>query len=176
MQPGLKSHPPGICQLEAMPGIFRALLGDATDQDASWKPSPVRWCILEVLGHLSHVEVHGFRARARLILDQDNPVLENYDPDAHLAAGAYFQPSLASALETYERERTRSVELLRSITAEAVSRPAIHDALGPITLRDLLNEWPFHDIGHLRQICELLRAVRFYPHIGVWQQFYTLKP
>lgn len=167
---------PGYEQLESMPGILKALTWDISEDEARWKPSPHRWSILEVLGHLVHVEAHGFRNRAARILAEDNPRLDNYDPDALLVAGAYRQRSVLLALDIFGAQREQSLELLRSISTESWSRPAVHSALGSMTLGDLLHEWPLHDLGHLRQIAELIRAVKYYPHIGPWQKFYTLHP
>jgi hypothetical protein len=176
MQPAQASTVPGLEQLERMPEIINAIVAGASDEALRWKPSPTRWSVLEVLGHLAHVEVHGFRGRTERILAEENPLLENYDPDALIAAGAYDQPDVATALASYRRERARSVELLRSIRPEQLSRSAVHGVLGPVTLRNLLHEWPYHDVGHMRQVAELVRTARFYPHIGGWQQFYDPKP
>jgi hypothetical protein len=176
MQPAKASLVPGLEQLEGMPDMITTVIAGASDDEVRWKPAPTRWSIVEVLGHLAHVEVHGFRGRTERILAEDNPLLENYDPDALVEAGAYRQPDLATALEEYRRERARSIELLRTIQPEHLTRPAVHGVLGPVTLGNLLNEWPFHDIGHMRQIAELIRTVRFYPHVGGWRQFYNPNP
>ena len=176
MHPVQASHVPGIRQLEQMPQIVGAIVAGATDREVRWKPSATRWSVLEVLGHLTHVEVYGFRARVERILAEDGPLLANYDPDALIATGAYDQPDIATALAAYERERARSIELLKTIRSEQLLRGAVHGVLGPVTLGNLLNEWPFHDLGHMRQIAELIRTVRFYPHVGGWQQFYNPNP
>src|SRR5215213_9110919 len=164
MQPAKASFIPGLEQLERMPDMIATVIAGATDHEVRWKPAPTRWSVLEVLGHLAHVEAHGFRGRAQRILAEDNPLLENYDPDALVAAGAYKHADIASALEVYRRERERSIELLRTVRAQDLPRPAVHGVLGTVTLGNLLNEWPFHDMGHLRQITELMRTVRFYPN------------
>jgi hypothetical protein len=110
------------------------------------------------------------------ILAEDNPLLPSYDPDVFAADGTYDHPDVESAFSAYERERALSLAVLKAIPASALSRLAVHGKLGPLTLSNLLNEWPFHDIGHLQQIAEIVRAVRYYPHLGPWQKFYTLKP
>jgi hypothetical protein len=57
-----------------------------------------------------------------------------------------------------------------------VLRSGKHGTIGPITIGQLMNEWAFHDLGHIRQIAELYRSRAFYPSIGPFQQFYTIKP
>jgi hypothetical protein len=167
---------PGYEQLRAMPQLLRSLLGGVTEEEARWKPAPERWSVMQVLGHLAHVEAHGFRGRVLVMLREDNPQVDSYEPDSYAAAGEYDAPSLRAALDAFERERGRSLGLLRSLRPEAAARTAVHTKLGTITMGALLNEWPFHDLGHLRQIAELLRAGKFYPHLGVWQKFYTVQP
>jgi hypothetical protein len=161
--------------LRTTPGVLR-LICAVTEEEASWKPSPKRWSVLEVLGHLSHVEVAGFRGRTERMLKEDNPSLPPYDPDAFAAAGAYGGRTLAQALDEFERERKISLRLLENLPPGAASRGGLHGELGPVTLRHLLNEWPLHDLGHLRQIAELIRAVKYHPHIGPWQRVYSMNP
>lgn len=176
MNPARQTYVPGFAQLSAMPDVLRALLTDVTNDEALWRPAETRWSIVQVLGHLRHVEAHGFRGRAELMLTQDNPSFPDYDPDGYAAAGLYDYPTLAAALGAFTSERGKSLAILRSVSPDQLSRPGVHGALGPVVLKDLLHEWPFHDLGHLRQICEILRARKFYPNMGPWQQFYTIAP
>ena len=45
-----------------------------------------------------------------------------------------------------------------------------------ITFAQLLNEFVFHDLGHIRQIMELYRSHAFYPNMGVFQSYYKINP
>jgi hypothetical protein len=172
----MKAMTPGYNLLESMPDTIAAVVAGLLREQAHWKPAPDRWSVVDVLGHMAHVEVHGFRQRVERILAEENPRLENYDPDEQRAAGRYAQADLETALQAFTEARGKSLALLRTIPSDAYERGAIHASLGPVTLGNLLHEWPFHDLGHLRQIAELVRAVRFYPHMGAWQSFYTLQP
>jgi len=40
----------------------------------------------------------------------------------------------------------------------------------------LVNEYAFHDLGHIRQIMELYRAHVFYPEMGAYQGYYKISP
>jgi hypothetical protein len=57
-----------------------------------------------------------------------------------------------------------------------LGRSGQHSSIGRITIGQLMNEWAFHDLGHIRQIAELFRSRAFFPAIGPFQQFYTIKP
>jgi hypothetical protein len=176
MQDSAKPTIPGIEQIAALPGVLRALLAGIADDDARWKPSPVRWSILEVLGHLCHVEVNSLRYRAQAILTEDNPKFPDYDPNTFEAAGAFERSTVSAALDEFDRERTISLDLLRTISAAALSRAGRHAALGEVTISNLLHHWVLHDLAHLRQILELIRAVKFYPGAGPWTKFHSINP
>jgi hypothetical protein len=45
-----------------------------------------------------------------------------------------------------------------------------------LTFEHLLNEFAFHDMGHVRQILELCRAQAYYPAMGGWQKYYAINP
>jgi hypothetical protein len=40
----------------------------------------------------------------------------------------------------------------------------------------MLNEWALHDLGHIRQIAELVRARKYLAGAGPLAAFYQLKP
>ncbi len=62
----------------------------------------------------------------------------------------------------FEEQRETNVECLRSLPAEMAGRVATHREAGEITLAHMLHEWALHDLGHVRQVAELVRA-RKYP-------------
>jgi hypothetical protein len=39
-----------------------------------------------------------------------------------------------------------------------------------------MNEWAFHDLGHIKQIAELYRSHAFFPYVGPFKQFFTVNP
>lgn len=165
-----------IEQLATTPDIFRALLDGVSDKQAYWKPTPDRFSIAELLEHLSHVEGHYFRLNADRILAGENPEAEPYDQDAYYAAGAYSGRDAEESLAHWEEQREDNVELLRGLDPEQVSRTALHPEVGRFTLANLVNEWALHDLGHIRQLAELVRAQLYYPEIGPFQAQYTVRP
>jgi hypothetical protein len=53
---------------------------------------------------------------------------------------------------------------------------ARHSSIGLYTFAHQLNEWAFHDLGHVRQIAELVRTVKYYPYMGPYQLEYKVNP
>jgi hypothetical protein len=167
---------PALYQMAATPDIFRALLGGINDKQACWKPTPDRFSIAELLEHLSHVEAHCFRIRFDEILAAHNPEVEPYDQNAYYAQGAYSNRDAEESLAHWEEQREDNLEFLRGLDPKVLSRTARHTVLGQFTLENLLNEWALHDLGHVRQLAELVRAQLYYPKIGPFRVEYTLKP
>jgi hypothetical protein len=167
---------PGVEQLEATPGILRVLLEAITAEDAAWKPAPDRFSIAEVLEHLSHVEGHCFRLRLDTAMERDGAEWEPYDPEPLAAAGQYSGRDPEDSFDHWEEQREDNVAFLQGLPAEAVSRYGMHKKLGRITVAELVAEWAFHDLGHIRQIAELIRARKYYPSMGPFQGQYRIHP
>lgn len=166
----------GLEQLEATPEILRALMDGLDEADALWKPDPGRFSVAEVLEHLSHVEGHCYRARLDLALAQDDPAWEPYDPQPYAAAGQYSGRDPEESFAHWEEQRENNLELLRSLPESAAARGGVHPQMGRITLAEMVAEWAFHDLGHVRQIAELIRARKYYPAMGPFRSQCTVHP
>jgi hypothetical protein len=167
---------PGIPVLEQTPIIIEKIVWACTEEQMQWKPAMDRWSISEVLAHLADAEVVAFRERVRLMMEKNNPPIEGYDQNAAYAAGKYSSQKGREALKLFCHERDRSLSFLRYVSPAVLARKGQHAKIGPITVAQIMNEWAFHDLGHIRQIAELYRARAFYPYSGPFQQFYTVKP
>jgi hypothetical protein len=159
------------------PEVIATLTADLDEADSLWKPAPDRWSVLEVVGHLVEADAAAFRPRTEMILAQKHPTLPGIDPATLGGPGAYTARPLPQAIERFREERATSLVLLARVREADMSRTAHHAGLEcDITLGHLLNEWPLHDLGHIRQIAELIRARKFHPHIGPWQEIYPMRP
>jgi hypothetical protein len=160
---------PAIDHLAATPELLRLLMDRLSDEDAQWKPAPDRWSIAEILEHLSHLESRCFRLRFDRMIAEDNPEVEPYGQQSYAAEGAYSNREAEESFAHWEEQREDNVAFLRALDATVLARGARHPLLGAITAEDLLNEWAFHDLGHVRQITELVRARMYYPRLGPFQ-------
>lgn len=163
-------------QLEATPEILRLLMAGLTDDEARWKPAPGRFSVAEILEHLSHLEGHAYRFKIDLMIGETDPDLPAYDTDHFVAAGQYSGRDPEESFAHFEEQRQDNVDYLRSLDAGFENRTGNHAVRGRITLAHMLNEWACHDLGHIRQVAELVRAIRFYPHMGPYREAYQLKP
>jgi hypothetical protein len=163
-------------QLEATPDILRAILTPLTEDDALWKPAPERFSVAEVLEHLSHCEGHCFRPRVDSAVERDGAEWESYDHQAYAATGQYSDRDPEDSFAHWEEQREDNLEFLKSLPPDAATRHGVHPELGRVTVGELVAEWAFHDLGHIRQIIELVRARKYYPAMGPYRKQYTVKP
>ena len=160
--------------LEQTPGVLRSLLSAATEEDLEWQPAPDRWSITMILAHLHDVEIAGFRSRFHAMLESDQPFLPSYDQLALFRNGASFHG--VGELAAFERERRVTLDWLKKLPPEATGRKGRHQELGAISVAELLNEFAFHDLGHIRQVAEVYRSHAFYPRMGGFRNYYQIHP
>jgi hypothetical protein len=165
---------PCLDLLEATPAILRGLMPEISEEDSRWKPAEDRFSIAEVLCHLSHSEDHCYRPRLDRFLREEMPEFEPDDAQMHLEIYKNADPEEDFA--HFEDQREANIELLRGLPAEAGNRKALHRVAGEITLSQMLHEWALHDLGHIRQIAELVRARKHLEGAGPLGEDYELKP
>lgn len=163
---------PPISLLAKTPLLLDTLLEGLPADLLDWKPSPDRWSITEVLAHLVSIEsTYGDRVRV-MIMDLE-PDLKKYNPPSQDSIRA---KSNGDHLREFFVLRRAHLVFLHTIPAGAGSRIGHHPELGAVTVSHMLYELANHDLGHLRQIAELMRARAFYPHAGPFQRYSSPKP
>ncbi len=165
---------PGAQILRQTPGVLRSLVANATAEDLDWQPVPDRWSISMVLAHLADVEVKGMSRRLHSIAEENNPHLPVYDQLKLFRSGKKF--GALAELARFEHERHNLLAWLDTMPASIGSRTGRHAELGVISFSELLNEFAFHDLGHIRQVVELYRSHAFYPNMGAFQSYYKVHP
>ena len=91
-------------------------------------------------------------------------------PDLHSGADP------EEAFNHFEDQRETDIDVLRDLPGGAGDRVELHREFGEITLAQMLNEWALHDLGHIRQVTELVRARKYQAGAGPKAQSYHLKP
>ncbi len=159
--------------LEAAARMVAAELEAMGDELASWHPADGEWCVNEVVGHLIEADRRGFAGRIRRILaaaPASEPEEQGWDqPSVAAARGDCARPA-AALVEDLRASRAEAVALVRSLRPADLDRAAIHRTVGRVTVRELLNEWVFHDRNHLRQLLKSAQA-RTWPAMGNTRRF-----
>jgi hypothetical protein len=165
---------PCLDLLAATPIVLRGLMSELSEDDACWKPAPDRFSVAEVFAHLSHSEGHCYRMRVDRFLAEDLPEFE--PDDAQMYLDLYRGANPEDEFDHFEEQRETNIEFLRNLPAAAGERRAAHRSAGEITLAQMLNEWAMHDLGHVRQVAELVRARKYLAGAGPLGTDYNLKP
>jgi len=160
--------------LEETPGTLRGLMCELSHEDAAWKPAPDRFSVAEVLAHLSHSEGHCYRMRVDRFLNEEMPEFE--PDDAQMYLDLYREADAEDSFDHFEEQRDTNMEFLRTLPRAAGERRAMHKEAGEITLQQMLHEWAMHDLGHIRQIAELVRARMHWRQAGKLGESYKLRP
>ena len=149
---------------------WRTLAGGLDRELLARPPAPGEWSALQCLGHAADTEGFVFAARIRAIKD-GRAELPSYDPDVQGTPVTPETDPLALA-ERLGAQRRDSLALLATVTEADLDRTSRHLELGPVTLRDLLNEWAAHDLMH---IVQAERAVMqpFIPSSGPWRFYFA---
>jgi hypothetical protein len=107
------------------------------------------WSAVECLAHLIDTEVGAFQVRLESFL-AGRERLAAFDPDA---AGMRPDPAgdPRELAGRFADARARSLAALDRVTTADLDRAAEHAEYGRLTLREMLNEWPAHDLNHTIQ-------------------------
>jgi hypothetical protein len=143
-------------------GIDRALLAR--------RPEPGEWSALECLGHTVDTEEAIFTWRVRGFLSGVE-VLPSYDPDVQ-GTPVTDDTDPAELARLLAPRRAANVELLRTLEESDLDRTSRHSELGPVTLRQFLNEFWAHDTMHLVQ-AERALMQPFIPGSGPWRHYFA---
>lgn len=163
---------PCLDLLQVTPAILRGVMTELSEEDARWKPRPERFSVAEVLAHLSHSEGQCYRMRVERFMAEARPEFE--PDDASMYLDLYRDANPTEAFNQFEKQRLANVEFLRNLPEGAGDRIALHREYGEITLAQMLHEWALHDLGHIRQIAELVRARKYLEGAGPMGASYQL--
>lgn len=162
--------------LRASPEIIGRLVSLASPDQLTWKPSAERWSICEILNHLTDVEKLNVGLRVRRMLEEDQPRFDDYDPAVRFGEGVYANDDGMRALESFKETRAGSLEWLERSSPDDWARRGKHPDVGDVTIQQVLALWSFHDLSHIRQIAEIVKAVCFWDDIGSLQKYYRVDP
>jgi hypothetical protein len=155
MEVELKKH---LETAEKSPKEIAAAVSGLREEALRYEPSPEKWCVLEILGHLADVEiVYGYRLRQ--MLGDAKPVIAPIDQDAWARNLNYLTSPPSELVAFYGLGRHHNLRLLRSLKASDFTKSAFHPEMQrDITVADLVERIGGHGAGHLRQIEKLKAA------------------
>jgi hypothetical protein len=159
--------------LASTPEKLRREIAAMSRREMNTRPAPNKWSVQEILAHLADVEENAMRARVAAMLEQDMPTLVPFNQEARVVEMRYDQKDPRKTLASFARQRRANLKWLRKIRPAQLKRKGLHEQVGELSVEEFLNEWAFHDLGHLKQIFEVKRY-GLYPRMGNMKAFYRL--
>jgi uncharacterized damage-inducible protein DinB len=117
------------------------------------------WTILEVMCHLRDFD-NIFYERARLITEQEYPMLPGYDQEALAAEREYNKQNLAQVYAELKQARQRFAEFFTTLPDPDWERAGMHPEEGHFTMTDAVMQVSRHDITHIEQITRILAEAK----------------
>jgi len=145
----LKKH---LDAAEKSPKQIAAAVSGLPDKMLRYKPSPDKWCILEILGHLADIEIV-YAHRFRQMLADKKPVIAPMDQDAWAKDLGYMETPAPELIALYGLNRHHTAQLLRRLKPGDLEKTAYHPELKhDVTVADYVERIGTHGANHLQQI------------------------
>ena len=138
-------------------GMIQSLLAGVTQEEATIRPAPDSWSILETLCHLYDEERQDFRPRLQFILGHGKGEWPAIHPGAWVIERRYNEQSLRTMKDNFIAERSQSLDWLRGLENSEWDAGYAADDRG-LRAGDLFASWVAHDNLAIRQLVELRRA------------------
>lgn len=151
--------------------VLRQLVTALPNRVVVLHPGPGKWCIKEVIGHLTEEDKGDFVGRIRMMLDEPEPSLKVSDQEEVARARRDCEKNLHDLLDEFNTVRSSSVAFVMRLRATELDRGGVHPKIGHIRIRELLHEWIYHDLNHIRQIDANVQRF-LWDHLGNMQRFY----
>ena len=147
-----------VNDIESMPRIIQELLAGVSESDLRARPIGGSWSILEHICHLRDIEQEGYRVRIDQMLNEKNPLLADLDGDRLAIERDYVNQDFGSALEVFITNRTVNAHAIRDLSPSQLSKQAMFENVGPISLLELLIKMREHDREHITELTRLVNT------------------
>ena len=151
--------------------VLRQRVTALPDRAVARHPSSSKWCIKEVIGHLTEEDKRDFVGRIQAMLDELEPSLELNDQEEVARLRRDCDRNLRDLMDEFETVRCSSISFVMKLGVKDLDRGGVHPKIGRIRIRELLHEWIYHDLNHLRQIDANVQRF-LWEHLGNMQRFY----
>ena len=122
------------------------------------KPMPGEWCAMELLGHVAEMHYSYVTRAEQLIASPGSPLARDMEsPERIAAVEAGPAQTLEETLFKLDEARQHALAFLDPLTPSEMAIRGHHQALGPMTVRDVFARTI---VGHARNHLEQLRATR----------------
>ena len=148
--------------LSETPNKLATLTDGLSDAELCLKYSVQEFSVIENFCHLRDLELQGYARRINRIVDENDPLLPDFDGARVAAEGNYNSQPADIALQVFRRTRKENVERLRGLNVKELRRAGTLEGVGKITLKRLAEMMHEHDEGHLEDLRVLRQQLEKY--------------
>ncbi len=141
------------------PEVLAMVLTGVFGEEEDFVTAPGKWSVRQIIAHLADTELV-LAVRIRLIVAEHNPTLTAFDQEAWARKLGYGQRKPKQSLETFRRLRAENHELLKGLSEDVFERQGTHTERGPVSLRNLVEDYSGHTENHARQMHEVREAYK----------------
>jgi hypothetical protein len=135
-----------------------ALTAPQPDDALDFHPAPDEWSVREVLAHLVDDEMYVMRTRLERMVKEERPHLAPHDEQKWYAHRNTTRDQLAELLADFAVQRTASLGILTMLRESDWAREGYQPEYGTLTAETWLGQWAAHDMTHIQQIADTLKA------------------
>jgi uncharacterized damage-inducible protein DinB len=136
-----------LAALEAQARTTAALLAATSESLGDHRYAEGKWCVKEVVGHMSDTE-RVFAYRALRVGRGDQTPLPGFDENAFMARATFASRTLADVAAEFAAVRAATLALARSFDAEALLRRGTASG-HPVSTRSLFAMTAGHELHHV---------------------------
>ena len=109
------------------------------------------WNLHQLVAHMRDVNKHVYLPRLHRIIDEENPMFENFDGEAWMAE--HYQPGepIQEMASEFKEQCQSSAEFLKDLPQEAWNRPGQHPSFGKHSMQWWVERTLAHISEHLAQ-------------------------
>ena len=127
---------------------------------SSWEGVPSEpFTAIEQICHVRDIEVDGYHVRFQRTLRESNPTLESIDSEILAKKRSYATSNPAEVFASFRAARIKTIELISGLSHEHLSRTAVFEGYGALSLRSLVHYLCSHDQQHLAGLQWLLGKI-----------------
>lgn len=121
-------------------------------KDASRPLENGGWNLHQVVAHMRDVNQHVYLPRLHRIMDEENPLFENFDGEAWMAKNYQPQESIQKVATEFKEQCQSSADWLNGLPLEAWNRAGQHPYFGKHSLQWWVERTLAHINEHLAQL------------------------
>ena len=141
--------------LKFSPDIFAWLLARVPAEKMDVPTHPGRFSPRQIACHMAFWEPVAL-GRMKQALAEDGSAVEGWDEDGHCITANYDGQDLEEMLSLFRTGRLETKAWLDALPRENWSRSVVHPERGVMTISDMANMLPAHDIYHIQQLMEII--------------------